>query len=105
VNLRSDGHGCDSTSEVIVSKRAFTIEIGETVENLRRSSYHQQLGQKMCAAYIAQQQGIAIETALRKVSDPLGDLWLIIAEVARQGFEHPTPESGKQVTPPPSAVM
>jgi hypothetical protein len=37
----------------------------------------------MCAACIAQQQGIALETALRKVSDPIGDLWFLVAEFAR----------------------
>jgi hypothetical protein len=37
----------------------------------------------MCAAFIAQQQGITLNTALGKVPEPVGDLWLIIAEFAR----------------------
>jgi hypothetical protein len=56
-----------------------------SLEELRRSPFHQELGRKMCAAYIAQQQGIALETALRKVSDPIGDLWFLVAEFARHG--------------------
>ena len=39
----------------------------------------------MCAAYIAQQQGIALNTAMNKVSDPIGDLWFLVAEFARTG--------------------
>jgi hypothetical protein len=39
----------------------------------------------MCAAYIAQQQGIALDTAIKKVSDPIGDLWFLVAEFAREG--------------------
>ena len=58
----------------------------KTLEELRRSSYHQELGQKMCAAVIAQQQGIGLNTALKKVSGPVGDLWLVVAEFARQGY-------------------
>lgn len=55
------------------------------IEELRSSGYHQQLGQKMCAAFIAQQQGITLNTALGKVPEPVGDLWLIVAEFARRG--------------------
>jgi hypothetical protein len=40
----------------------------------------------MCAAFIAQQQGIALNTAFKKTSQPVGDLWLLVAEFARQGF-------------------
>jgi hypothetical protein len=39
----------------------------------------------MCAAYIAQQQGIGLDTAIKKVSDPIGDLWFLLAEFARDG--------------------
>ena len=52
---------------------------------LRRSPFHQELARKICAAYIAQQQGIALDTALKKVSDPIGDLWFLVAEFARNG--------------------
>lgn len=38
----------------------------------------------MCAAFIAQQQGIALSTALKKIEEPIGDLWLVLAEFARQ---------------------
>jgi hypothetical protein len=56
----------------------------KTRDELRNSAYHQQLGQKICAAFIAQQQGITLNTALRKVPEPIGDLWLTIAEFARR---------------------
>ena len=59
--------------------------ITKSIEELRSSGYHQQLGQKMCAAFIAQQQGITLTTALGKVPEPVGDLWLIVAEFARRG--------------------
>ena len=56
----------------------------KSITELRRSIYHQQFGRKMCAAFIAQQQGIALDTAFRKVPDPVADLWLVIAEFARE---------------------
>jgi hypothetical protein len=56
-----------------------------SLEELRQSPYHQELGRKMCAAYIAQQQGITLDTAIKKVSDPIGDLWFLVAEFARDG--------------------
>lgn len=59
--------------------------MSRSLEELRRSPFHQELGRKMCAAYIAQQQGIALDTAMKKVSDPIGDLWLLMAEFAREG--------------------
>jgi hypothetical protein len=58
--------------------------VTKTLDELRNSGYHQQLGQKMCAAFIAQQQGISLNTALRKVPEPIGDMWLIVAEFARR---------------------
>ena len=58
--------------------------MAKTLEELRRSPYHQQLGRKMCAAFVAQQQGIALTTAFKKTPDQVGDLWLMIAEVAEQ---------------------
>jgi hypothetical protein len=56
------------------------------IDELRKSDFHQELGQKMCAAFIAQQQGVALNTALKKTALPVGDLWLLLAELARQGF-------------------
>jgi len=67
--------------------------MNKSIKQLRPSTYHQQLGQKMCAAYIAQQQGITLETASQKVSEPVGDLWLMLAELARQW----STESGNDV--------
>ena len=40
--------------------------MAKKIEELRESEFHQELGQKMCAAFIAQQQGIALNTALKK---------------------------------------
>ena len=56
----------------------------KTLEELRNSSYHQQLGRKMCAAFVAQQQGIALSTAFKKTEEPIGDLSLMLAEFAVQ---------------------
>ena len=56
------------------------------IDELRKSDFHQELGQKMCATFIAQQQGVALNTALKKTALPVGDLWLVLAELARQGF-------------------
>jgi hypothetical protein len=55
----------------------------KSIAELRKSSYHQQLGRKLCAAFIAQQQGIALDTAFKKVPDPVADSWLVVAEFAR----------------------
>jgi muconolactone delta-isomerase len=59
------------------------MKMAKNIEKLRRSAYHQELGHKMCAAFVAQQQGIALNTALNKVSGPVGDLWSVVAEYAR----------------------
>jgi hypothetical protein len=58
--------------------------MSKSLEELRWSHFHEQLGQKLCAAYIAQQQGIALDSALKKVAVPVGDLWLVMAEFARK---------------------
>jgi hypothetical protein len=58
--------------------------MGKTSEEFRKSAYHLQFGRKLCAAFIAQQQGIALDTALKKVPDPIADVWLVIAEFVRQ---------------------
>ena len=60
------------------------LQTSKSIEQLRSSDYHLQLARKMCAAFIAQQQGIALSTAFKKVEDPIGDLWLVLAELARQ---------------------
>ncbi len=60
------------------------LQTTKSIENLRSSDYHRQLGRKLCAAFIAQQQGISLSTAFKKVEDPIGDLWLVLAEFARQ---------------------
>jgi hypothetical protein len=59
--------------------------MSRSLEEMRQSPFHQELGRKMFAAYIAQQQGIALDTAIKKVSDPIGDLWFLVAEFAREG--------------------
>jgi hypothetical protein len=56
----------------------------KTIDELRKSAYHQQLGRKLCAAFFAQQQGTALDTAFKKVPDPIADCWLVVAEFARQ---------------------
>ena len=56
----------------------------KTIEELRRSSYHLQLGRNVCAAFIAQQQGTKLDTAYKKIEGPVGDLWLLMAEIIRQ---------------------
>ena len=56
----------------------------KTMNELRNSSYHQQFARKLCAAFIAQQQGTSLGTAFKKVPEPLSDTWLIVAEFARQ---------------------
>jgi hypothetical protein len=55
------------------------------IAELRSLAFHVQLGRGLCAAFIAQQQGIALSTALKKVEEPIGDLWLVLSEFARQG--------------------
>jgi hypothetical protein len=57
------------------------------IEELRPSAFHVQLGRGLCAAFIAQQQGISLSTALKKVEEPIGDLWLVLSEFARQGLD------------------
>jgi hypothetical protein len=58
--------------------------MAKTLEELRNSSYHQELGRKMYAAFVAQQQGIALSTAFKNTPEPVGDLWLMIAEFAEE---------------------
>ncbi len=52
------------------------------LDELRNSNYHQELGQKMWAAFLAQQQGISLSSAIKKVEGPVGDLWLMVADFA-----------------------
>ena len=58
----------------------------KTISELRSSEYHGQLGQKLYAAFLDQQQGISLNTALKKVEGPVSDAWLIVAEFARQAY-------------------
>ncbi len=68
--------------------RTFQFQTKKTIEEIRRSPYHQQLGRNVCAAFIAQQQGIKMDTASKKVEEPVGDRWLVVAEIIRrQCFE------------------
>lgn len=56
----------------------------KTVEELRKSSYHKQLGRNVCAAFIAQQQGVRLDTADKKIEESIGDLWLLMAQIVCQ---------------------
>ncbi len=58
----------------------------KTLEELRSSDYHQELGQKMWAAFLAQQQGISLNSAAKKVEGSIGDLWLMVADFALQSY-------------------
>jgi hypothetical protein len=60
------------------------VRMSKMLEELRQSSFHQELGRKMCAAFVAQQQGVTLSTALKKVPDDVGDLWLIVADFAER---------------------
>ena len=46
----------------------------KTLDELRNSDYHQQLGQKLWAAFVAQQQGISMNAALKMVDFGVSDL-------------------------------
>jgi hypothetical protein len=59
----------------------------KTLDELRGSEFHQQLGQKIWAAFLAQQQGISLNTALKKVEAPVCDSWLMVAEFARHAYD------------------
>jgi hypothetical protein len=67
------------------------------LEELRRLEWHQELGRKFCAAYIAQQQGITVATAMGAVALPVGELWLQLAEIARTGSLDLTDDAEKQL--------
>jgi len=78
----------------------------KSIAELRASPYHQQLGRKICAAFIAQQQGIRLDTAYKKAPDPVSDLWLVVAEFARKTcMESMDREFGEVVSRKPSSVM
>ena len=66
------------------SKTKLEVGMAKALAELRQSPYHQELGRKMCAAFVAQQQGITLNTAMKKVPTPVGDLWLMIAEYAER---------------------
>jgi hypothetical protein len=59
----------------------------KTLDELRDSSYHQELGKKLWAAYLAQQQGISVASAIKKVDGPVCDEWLMVAELALLAHE------------------
>ena len=59
----------------------------KSLDELRSSNYHQELGQKMWAAFLAQQQGISLSSAVKKVGGPVGDLWLMVADFALQDIQ------------------
>jgi hypothetical protein len=60
------------------------VGLAKALEELRQSPLHQELGRKMCAAFVAQQQGITLNTAMKKVPDKVGDPWSTIAEFAER---------------------
>ena len=84
--LSAEGLRCLNRDDTRSAPQNLELDISmtRTLEELRDSLYHQQLGRKMCAAYVAQQQGITLTSAFKKVPDPVGDLWLMVAEFARQ---------------------
>lgn len=59
----------------------------KTLDELRNSSYHQELGQKLLAAYLAQQQGISATSALKLAEGRVSDAWLMVAELALLAHE------------------
>ncbi len=59
----------------------------KTINELRNSSYHHELGRKLWAAYLAQQQGISMASAIKGVDDPVCDAWLMVAELALLAHE------------------
>ncbi len=62
----------------------FEFQTEKSIEELRHSPYHQQLGRKVCSAFLAQQQGIRMDTAIKKIAEPVGDVWLLMAEIICQ---------------------
>jgi hypothetical protein len=58
----------------------------KTIDELRNSEYHAALAQKLFAAFLAQQQGISLNAAFNKIPGPVSDLWLIVAEAAREAY-------------------
>jgi hypothetical protein len=79
--------------------------MAKNLEELRNSPDHQQLGRKMYAAFVAQQQGIALNTAFKNTTGPVGDLWLMIAghaeEAVRKAIDISFPSDGGQETSGP----
>jgi hypothetical protein len=82
------------------------MKLTKSLEELRKSSYHQQLGRKICAAFVAQQQGTKLDTAFRKLEEPVGDLWLAVAEMIRLGTSAAGPDDANSPSNPiPKMVM
>lgn len=66
--------------------QTLVFDISKSVDELKKSPYHQQLGRNVCAALIAQQQGTKLDTTWKKIEEPIGDLWLSMAEVIREQY-------------------
>lgn len=45
------------------------LQIRKSIEDLQRSAYHQRLGRNLCAALLAEQLRIKLDTALRKIEE------------------------------------
>ena len=61
--------------------------MANTLNELKQSPFHQQLGEKLCVAFLSQQLGVSFATAERKVrtgNSELGDMWYVLAEIARR---------------------
>jgi hypothetical protein len=83
----------------------YSIKLTRSLEELRDSSFHQQLGLKVCAAFVAQQQGTKLDTALRKLEEPVGDLWLAIAEMILLGTSAAGPDEANSLSKPISQMV
>lgn len=81
----------------------FEFQTEKSIEELRRSPYHRQLGRNVCAAFLAQQQGIRMDTAVKKIEEPGGDTWLLMAEIICQQCLNETFDSRRLDFPDNSA--
>ena len=59
------------------------FDLRKSIDELKKSAYRH-FGRKVCAAFIAQQQGIKLDTAWKNFEEPIGDLWLMMAEVIHE---------------------
>ena len=79
--------------------------MSKTLEELRQSSFHQELGRKMCAAFVAQQQGVTLGTALKKVPHHVGDIWLIVADFAERTVNETIESQFASLDRPPTSEL